>query len=662
MAMQTLSGPDPANQLPYTISSDKRAVLPRAPSASRTASPVSQRGKQSPLIVHHRPLPIIVSDRWLANKLVPSSHSGRSTPVPDNAPPSAKSLSSARKHLRAEQREHRRRLFPTTDFASRLSHFDPDSDYRDFHGFFNLFWIGLAIMGLTTMLRHMKDTGYPFTFQIWHLFTVKLWHLAIADFCMVATAAVSLPLHRAFRSAPQDGFWTWKRGGMAAQSVYQLLWLGTWAAVPFWLEWTWTSQVFLLLHTMVLLMKMHSYAFYNGHLSETEKRLRRLDRPTSRGTSDRSPAYLYPVAVENRRSSKAGLSIEVQTLDGELHTVPDVEPFQPQPQELETDKWAATKPAVPFSAATTTKRGSNKSKADSEIDSDDEIETLRETLARELTSPMGNVTYPRNLTWANFLDYLLCPTLCYEIEYPRMPSINWTSLVSKIVAIFGCIFLLTITSEEFILPVLADAETRLAALATVTQQTNITTTTTNTATLLASYPSSHSSSSHVAETLLILAETISWLLFPFMLTFLLVFLVIFEYVLGAMAEITRFADRRFYADWWNSTDWMEFSREWNVPVHAFLRRHVYSASRPFAGRGGATAITFLVSAVGHEVVMACITKKIRGYGFICQMLQLPIVVLQRTKWVRGRRTLNNVCFWCSMILGLSLICALYVLI
>ncbi len=140
-----------------------------------------------------------------------------------------------------------------------------------------------------------------------------------------------------------------------------------------------------------------------------------------------------------------------------------------------------------------------------------------------------------------------------------------------------------------------------------------------------------------------------------MLTFLLVFLVIFEYVLGAAAEMTRFADRRFYSDWWNSTDWMEFSREWNVPVHAFLRRHVYSATRPHVGKGLATAFTFLISALGHEVVMACITKKVRGYGLICQMLQLPIVVLQRTSLIRGRKTLNNVCFWCSMIMGLSLV-------
>jgi sterol O-acyltransferase len=54
----------------------------------------------------------------------------------------------------------------------------------------------------------------------------------------------------------------------------------------------------------------------------------------------------------------------------------------------------------------------------------------------------------------------------------------------------------------------------------------------------------------------------------------------------------------------------------------------------------ATIITFLISAMAHELVMACITKKVRGFGFIAQMMQLPIVVVQRTKWVKGRRVFN----------------------
>ncbi|KAK3366090.1 MBOAT, membrane-bound O-acyltransferase family-domain-containing protein [Lasiosphaeria ovina] len=511
--------------------------------------------------------------------------SGRSTPVPLDAPPSVKSISTVRKQVRAEQR---RRLFPTIEFASRVSHFDPNSDYRDFHGFFNLFWIGLAIMAITSMLRNIKDTGHPLRVQIWGLFTFKLWHLAIADFLMVASTAVALPMHRAFRSAPAGGAWTWAKGGTAIMSIYQVAWLALWIAVPFLLDWGWTAQVFLLLHTMVLLMKMHSYAFYNGHLSETEKRLHALDDPL---TASRAPAYLYPTS-EN-----------------------------------------------PMGTVASPKRAEARGKGDGDGPESDEIAQLREDLARELTSPMGNVTYPANLTWSNYLDYLCCPTLCYELEYPRTEAIDWQNLVSKIAATFGCIFLLTVISEEFILPALFDASQRLD-------------------------PTFRTAESPLTalEALLVLAETISWLLFPFMLTFLLVFLVIFEYVLGAFAEITHFADRHFYSDWWNSTDWMEFSREWNIPVYSFLRRHVYSASRPHIGKANATVITFLISAIGHEIVLACITKKLRGYGFICQMLQLPIVMLQRTRLVRGKKTLNNVCFWCSMILGLSVICSLYVLV
>ncbi|TFB00071.1 Sterol O-acyltransferase 2 [Trichoderma ghanense] len=554
-----------------------------------------------------------------------TTSSGRSTPVSDNAPPSTKSLSSARKQVRAEQR---RRIFPTIEFASRVSHFDPQSDYRDFHGFFNLFWIGLAIMGITTMLRNMKDTGYPLRVQIWALFADKLWHLAIADFLMVASTAVSLPLHRWARSSPMGGAWGWSRGGMALQSVYQVLWLAVWIVVPFWLDWSWTAQVCLLLHTMVLLMKMHSYAFYNGHLSETEKRLRSLDEPNP-SRADRRPVYLYPSA-DHRKGSVSGVSLprplEQQQQQQQQHKDDDDDAAAIKPKKARKQGGSIDNKGVMNGTAMNgpAMNGNGHAvhdpepepEADAEPTSADEIDTLREDLARELTSPMGNVTYPRNLTWANYLDYLCCPTLCYELEYPRTPAINWTALVSKIIATFGCIFLLTVISEEYIFPVLVDASRRLD--------------------LLSSSSSSHSAqqpSSVVLESCLILAETISWLLFPFMLTFLLVFLVIFEYVLGAFAEITRFADRHFYADWWNSTDWMEFSREWNVPVYSFLRRHVYSASRPHTGKAFATFITFLISAVGHEIVMACITKKIRGYGFVCQMLQLPIVMMQRTRWI-----------------------------
>ncbi|KAL8699752.1 MAG: hypothetical protein Q9201_005819 [Fulgogasparrea decipioides] len=508
----------------------------------------------------------------LAKLDLPASEvsSGRSTPLPPDAPPSALSISSARKQVRAQQKH---RLFPTIDYAARVSHFDPKSEYRDFRGFFVLFWIGLAIMVNTSMLRNIKDTGFPFRVNVWALLTERVWQLALADGVMIATTALSLPLHRMFRSS--KGWLWWENRGMAVQSVFQVLWLILWINWPFMLAWTWTAQVFFTLHTITMLMKMHSYAFYNGHLSTTEHRLSALDNPENASTA---AVVRYP------RSS--------------THL-----------NELSMGKEKKT-----------------------HHDEDEALAELREDLALELTSPLGQVTYPQNLTFANYFDYILCPTLCYELEYPRTERTQYLELFWKTLAVFGCIFLLTITSEEFIVPVLHDASLRLDNI------------------------------SSTSETLLILAETISLLLFPFMVMFLLVFLVVFEYVLGAFAEITCFADRHFYSDWWNSCDWLEFSREWNIPVHHFLRRHVYGASRPYMSRNMSTLITFLLSALGHELVMGCITKKLRGYGFLAQMMQLPIVALQRTEAVRGKRLFNNICFWVSMILGLSMMCALYVLI
>ncbi|KAF2757948.1 hypothetical protein EJ05DRAFT_476238 [Pseudovirgaria hyperparasitica] len=491
--------------------------------------------------------------------------SGRATPVPHDAPPSVHATSSARKTIRAQQKH---RLFPTIDYAARVSHFDPKSEHRDFSGFFVLFWVGLAIMVITAMLRNLKETGYPLVIRQWPVLTEKLFELALSDLLMVASSALSLPLHKMYTGVK---ILRWSRLGMPLQSLFQTAWLLFWVNWPFLRIWSWTSQVFFTLHLLSIFMKMHSYAFYNGHLSTTRRRLNDLDRPDG---ASRAKAYRYPGRTQR------------------LHDL----------------------------------------NAEHEPSKEEQLGQLREDLAHELTSSLGNVTYPQNLTIANYVDFLFCPTLCYELEYPRMPETDFMELFYKTLAVFGCIFLTTLTTEEFVLPVLDESAIRMTGIASF------------------------------SEGFLIMAESISRLLFPFMVLFLLVFLIIFEYVLGAFAEITRFADRQFYSDWWNSCDWLEFSREWNIPVHHFFRRHVYVASRIYVSKSAATGITFLVSALAHELVMGCITKKLRGYGFTMMMLQMPIVMIQRSRLLRGRTLLNNVLFWCSMILGLSMICALYVLL
>lgn len=135
---------------------------------------------------------------------------------------------SAKRQIKAEQK---RRIFPIIEYTSRVSHLDPHSDHHDFTGFYILFWIGLAIMAITTMLRNIKDTGYPMRVEIWQLFTVKVWELGVADALMVASTSISLPLHKFFRSkAGKSLGFQWAKGGMAIQSLYQIIWMAFWVS------------------------------------------------------------------------------------------------------------------------------------------------------------------------------------------------------------------------------------------------------------------------------------------------------------------------------------------------------------------------------------------------------------------------------------------------
>jgi len=149
---------------------------------------------------------------------------------------------------------------------------------------------------------------------------------------------------------------------------------------------------------------------------------------------------------------------------------------------------------------------------------------------------------------------------------------------------------------------------------------------------------------------------------PFMIAYLLLFYIIFECICNGFAELSYFADRQFYEDWWNSTSWDEFSRKWNKPVHAFLLRHVYASTMTNyqLSRGWAMFITFLVSAVVHELVMTVVTKKFRFYLFFLQIFQIPMIMLSRLPVIKRNKLLGNVVFWLGLYAGFPLLCVGYV--
>jgi sterol O-acyltransferase len=156
-------------------------------------------------------------------------------------------------------------------------------------------------------------------------------------------------------------------------------------------------------------------------------------------------------------------------------------------------------------------------------------------------------------------------------------------------------------------------------------------------------------------------DSLTDLLLPFMTLWILIFFLIFECICNAFAEITCFADREFYADWWNSTNFEEFARLWNKPVHHFLLRHCYKESivNLNFSKKDATFLTFLLSSLMHELVFVIVGKKIRFYLFFLQMFQLPLIMLGRMETFKKMPIAGNAFFWLGLCLGPPLLAVCY---
>ena len=122
-----------------------------------------------------------------------------------------------------------------------------------------------------------------------------------------------------------------------------------------------------------------------------------------------------------------------------------------------------------------------------------------------------------------------------------------------------------------------------------------------------------------------------------------------------------FADRDFYGPWWSCTDFSDFARLWNKPVHNFLLRHVYhsSISAFKVNKIQAAMITFIILSIVHELVMYVIFGIFRGYLLLFQMSQIPLIMLSRSRFLRGRKILGNIICWFGFISGPSIIFCLY---
>ncbi|KAI1845109.1 hypothetical protein JX266_008656 [Neoarthrinium moseri] len=528
-----------------------------------------------------------------------------------------KSLEREKEKTQPSRREKLRDMVFTRQFSA----FDRQNQAAansPFQGFYVLFWISVALLIVKMGADNWRKTGSPLgTNEIMkYMFRRDVVVLLLSDGVMCGLTGFGLVLQNLILR----GWLDWNRTGWILQNVWQTLFIGGVIGLTLLRDWPWTHTVFFVMHGLVMLMKQHSYAFYNGHLSSVYKKRRQLEKKlkllehispvnspsqTNLPTSALSTSHLShrPSASEYRERrmsmSKGNLADDIERITRAIDS----------DESLDADQVHLFERMIKW-----------------------EIDALTDELKGKAQDPKRS--YPNNLTFTNQYEFIGLPTLVYELEYPRSDSINWAYVAEKLSALFGVIFVMIMVSQAYIYPVV---------IRTIMMKEEGWT---------------------LAERFREFPWMLSDLVFPFMMEYMMAWYLIWETVLNTIAELTYFADRSFYDAWWNSVSWDQFARDWNRPVHNFLLRHVYhsSISSMRVNKHTATLITFFLSACVHELVMWCIFKKLRGYLLMLQMCQLPLVQLSRTKYMRNQKTLGNMIFWIGIFTGPSLLCSLYLIL
>ena len=247
--------------------------------------------------------------------------------------------------------------------------------------------------------------------------------------------------------------------------------------------------------------------------------------------------------------------------------------------------------------------------------SESEIDDDNSSVDGDVSSGDDRISFPDNLVLKSFAYFMVAPTLCYQMSYPRSPTTRVVWLLRRIAEMFIYLSLMVFLIEQYIIPSVNNSVVSLAEVNQLVLSGN--------------------ASQKTATALATLLERVLKLSIPTLYVWLCGFYCLFHLWLNILAELTRFGDRQFYKDWWNASTIDQYWRLWNMPVHKWLVRHVYFPSlRLGMGKGGATFVVFLFSAIFHELVVGLPLHVFRLWAFVGIMTQLPLISL--TTFVKNK--------------------------
>ncbi|KAF9809563.1 hypothetical protein SFRURICE_020860 [Spodoptera frugiperda] len=249
----------------------------------------------------------------------------------------------------------------------------------------------------------------------------------------------------------------------------------------------------------------------------------------------------------------------------------------------------------------------------------------KEDLINDTPAAARLTKYPDNLNLKDLLYFMLAPTLCYELNFPRTARIRKRFVIKRLLELFFGINLALALFQQWMIPTITNS------VETFTKMDVI----------------------RITERLLKLAV-------PNHLLWLCFFYLTFHSFLNLMGELLQFADRKFYGDWWNANNISVFWSTWNMPVHMWAVRHVY---KPITGMGfskfNAGLVVFAISALFHEYLVSVPLQMFRIWAFLSMMAQPPMAVISRTAEIKLGARWGNLMVWSSLILGQPLAIMMY---
>lgn len=241
-----------------------------------------------------------------------------------------------------------------------------------------------------------------------------------------------------------------------------------------------------------------------------------------------------------------------------------------------------------------------------------DLRTLAKSVTKgDASSVSVSIDDYQGVSFKSLVYFMLAPTLCYQPSYPRTACIRKGWVVRHLVKLVIFTGVMGFIVEQYINPIVANSQHPLKG------------------------------------DFLNALERILKLSVPTLYVWLCMFYCFFHLWLNILAELLRFGDREFYKDWWNAQTVEEYWRMWNMPVHKWMIRHIYfPCLRNGIPKEVAILISFLVSAIFHELCIGVPCHIFTFWAFIGMMFQIPLVILTKYLHIKFNNSMvGNMIFW-----------------